>query len=775
MPRFIAALALAILLPSGQLRGMPGAAPQAEQLPTIDDVEGKLSLAWELVFPPAEKCSLSEIVQNAEEKQNKWKETSSHWEDEDEVDFSDYFFNSDMREWQKYFKIIDEDRPNVVALYRKCRIEGRDSVFYICVAFNCRYFIAHDVPDIIPWSPPKSAGRRGGPPGTAVVEGAPPPRFTRERPEVTMSGDELTVSFPSACEIVFRRIPAGVFMAGSPVGELGRPVLATALDGLPYATRLGSRLDPNATGRALDIIRYMIFRENQRLVRIEKDFWLGRCEVTHGQFMAMYPDMGWGEDFKASADYPSTGSVDWRWAMEACDELNKACEGKLPKGYKFSLPLEMQWEWACRAGTATAFSNGTDLSVDSDGEFTSSTESIAWTTKDENDFPDNHPVGRKAPNRFGLYDMHGNAGELCYDWVRPNPPVPGILEAPPGYWNDTMHILRGGCAYAPDSCRSAKRDICDDWHHYYKVIGFRLALIPEELTPVEPSPFSDREARRNAVPPEPREGGLQVRLPDGVMLHLESIPAGEFEMGSPDGETGRTTREYWQAVYDFAPEKAEAFSRHTGEARRRVSIGQAFWLGRLPVTREQYAAVTGADLSLLENRLRPMTQVFWEDAISFCERLNVLCRDQLPEGYRFAIPTEEQWEYACRAGTTTALNSGKDLTQGEFFCPNLAEVAWFQMNSGERKRDAGLLRPNAWGLYDMHGNVWEWCVCTEPADDGPLSGRILRGGSWYDPPRFCRSAMRRWLDEDRGGPDIGFRVALVPAEPDSPQNGEAQR
>lgn len=430
MSRFIAVFAFAILFPLGQVWGLPGA-PQAEQLPTIDDVEGKLSLAWELVFPPAEKCSLSEIVQNAEEKQNKWKETSSHWEDEDEVDFSDYFFNSDMREWQKYFKIIDEDRPSVVALYRKCRIEGRDSVFYICVAFNCRYFIAHDVPDIIPWSPPKSAGRRGGPPGTAVVEGAPPPRFTRERPEVTMSGDELTVSFPSACEIVFRRIPAGVFMAGSPVGELGRPVLATAPDGLPYATRLGSRLDPNATGRALDIIRYMIWRENQRLVRIEKDFWLGRCEVTHGQFMAMYPDMGWGEDFKASADYPSTGSVDWRWAMEACAELNKACEGKLPKGYKFSLPLEMQWEWACRAGTATAFSNGTDLSVDSDGEFTSSTESIAWTTKDENDFPDNHPVGRKAPNRFGLYDMHGNAYELCYDWVRPNPPVPGILEAPP--------------------------------------------------------------------------------------------------------------------------------------------------------------------------------------------------------------------------------------------------------------------------------------------------------------------------------------------------------
>ncbi len=508
MSRFIAALALAILLPSGQLRGMPGAAPQAEQLPTIDDVEGKLSLAWELVFPPAEKCSLSEIVQNAEEKQNKWKENKELWEDEDEVDFSDYFFNSDMREWQKYFKIIDEDRPNVVALYRKCRIEGSDAVFYICVAFNCRYFTVQDAPDIIPWAPPKSADRRGGPPGIAVVrpEGVTHPSFTGERPEVTMSGDELTVSFPSAGEIVFRRIPAGVFMAGSPVGELGRPVLATAPDGLPYATRLGSRLAPSATGRALDIIRYMIFRENRRLVRIEKDFWLGQCEVTNGQFMAMYPDPKWSETFKARADYPSTGYADWLWAMDVCDELNKACEGRLPKGYKFSLPLEMQWEWACRAGTATAFSNGTDLSIDSDGAFTSSTESIAWTTT-EHGFPRTHPVGRKAPNRFGLYDMHGNAWELCYDWVRPNPPVPGILEAPPMYWDARMHILRGGCAYAPDSCRSAERDSCCDWHNFFEVIGFRLALIPEELTPVEPSPFSDREARRNAVPPEPREGG----------------------------------------------------------------------------------------------------------------------------------------------------------------------------------------------------------------------------------------------------------------------------
>ena len=122
MPRFIAALALAILFPLGQVWGLPGA-PQAEQLLTINDELIRHTLAWELIFPPAEKCSLSEIVQKAEEKQNKWKETSSHWEDEDEVDFSDYFFNSDMREWQKHFMLGEYDGPSVVALYCEfCKI-----------------------------------------------------------------------------------------------------------------------------------------------------------------------------------------------------------------------------------------------------------------------------------------------------------------------------------------------------------------------------------------------------------------------------------------------------------------------------------------------------------------------------------------------------------------------------------------------------------------------------------------------------------------------------
>ena len=744
----------------------------AKQLPTIDEESDRLDLAWGHLFSRPERIALPDIVQKAEERQNKWKVNKSLWRDEYEVDFSDYFYNSDLREWQKHFELGEYDGPSVVAIYRKCREAGSDAVFYRCTAFNGIHFTVSEAPDIIPWRPPKSTDKRNDSLDIAIVrpeEGVF--HFTKEEPTVEISKDELVVSFPSAREFVFRRIPSGTYLAGSPESEVGRPVLKASPDGMDVI-RFGTRVNMESSRNASDMISYMHFRENQRPVRIEKDFWLGQCEVTNGQFMAMYSDWSIREEEKADADKPATGYVSWKWAMEFCNQLNKACAGKLPRGYKFSLPMEMQWEWSCRAGTTTAFNNGTDMSVDDNGELTSSTEAIAWTAK-ENTFGAPHAVGGKAPNRFGLYDMHGNVEELCYDWVRPNPPVPGMLEIPYGSWDATSHVARGGGMSLPVFCRSAARDNFTAWNRIWG-LGFRLALIPEELTPVAPSPFSDEEVRKNAVAPVSREEGLSVRLHVGVILSLEMIPAGEFEMGSPEDEIGRTTKEYWNAVYDFAPEKAETFSRHTAETRRKVAVEHAFWLGRFPVTREQYAAVIGADLSLLENGLRPMTQIRWEEAAAFCEKLNVLCADQIPQGYRFAIPTEEQWEYACRAGTTTALNNDKNLTQCDFFCPNLAEVAWFQMNSGEHKRDVGLLKPNAWGLYDMHGNVWEWCVCSTPVDDNPLSKRILRGGSWYDPPRFCRSAMRRWLDEDRGGPDIGFRVALVPMDSDD-KTTEAKR
>ena len=161
----------------------------------------------------------------------------------------------------------------------------------------------------------------------------------------------------------------------------------------------------------------------------------------------------------------------------------------------------------------------------------------------------------------------------------------------------------------------------------------------------------------------------------------------------------------------------------------------------------------------------PVETVSWTDAVAFCEKLNEMKRDTLPAGYHYTLPTEAQREYACRAGTTKRFSYGNDTGYIQ-----LGSYAWYDENSSSGTHPVGEKLPNDWGLYDMHGNVWEWCLdwydeypegsITDP--QGPQSGtlRVDRGGSWSRNARICRSA-----DRDRGRPvfanyDLGFRVAL---------------
>ena len=162
------------------------------------------------------------------------------------------------------------------------------------------------------------------------------------------------------------------------------------------------------------------------------------------------------------------------------------------------------------------------------------------------------------------------------------------------------------------------------------------------------------------------------------------------------------------------------------------------------------------------------------DANSFLGKLRA------KTGVEFDLPTEAQWEYACRAGTTTALNSGKDLTAWES-CTNMAEVGRYNYNGGQDyshwcdpsagTANGGSYRPNAWGLYDMHGNVWEWCLdwyetkgpaaVTDPKGDSFGSGRVLRGGSWNYAAAYCRSAKRYGGDPVGTYAALGFRLAWI--------------
>ena len=221
-----------------------------------------------------------------------------------------------------------------------------------------------------------------------------------------------------------------------------------------------------------------------------------------------------------------------------------------------------------------------------------------------------------------------------------------------------------------------------------------------------------------------------------------------------------------------------------------VTLTKGFYMGIYEVTQEQYQAVMGVNPSYLSSSpasgevqgRRPVETVTWYDAVEFCNKLSVLeglspaytisnrspssgypiesatvTVDWNTNGYR--LPTEAEWEYACRAGTTTAYNTGETITDN---------TGWYYYNSGDRTHEAGKKPPNAWGLYDMHGNVWEWCwdwydsynsaAQTDPRGAGSGIYRVVRGGSWGDIEQGLRSAYRNYGIPHYGSYYIGFRL-----------------
>jgi formylglycine-generating enzyme required for sulfatase activity len=225
---------------------------------------------------------------------------------------------------------------------------------------------------------------------------------------------------------------------------------------------------------------------------------------------------------------------------------------------------------------------------------------------------------------------------------------------------------------------------------------------------------------------EEGSSGQTIDLPGGSKVEFAYIPPGGFTMGSPDGEANRDA--------DEGPQ-------------RQVTISRGYYLGRYEVTQRQWIAVMGSNPSVFRQSAegedpldRPVDSVSWQDAQRFIERLHALGLG------RFRLPTEAEWEYAARAGTTSPYAFSSDVHQ----------FAWANSRSMARTHPVGRKSANAWGLSDMHGNVWEWCsdwyapYTADSAVDptGPPSGKdkVFRGGSWYDFPYVLRSANRhRWF------------------------------
>ena len=269
-----------------------------------------------------------------------------------------------------------------------------------------------------------------------------------------------------------------------------------------------------------------------------------------------------------------------------------------------------------------------------------------------------------------------------------------------------------------------------------------LKLLPSTSDKSVKKPPSDKsvkkppsdESVKKTPSDEPQKNTFTEQLPGGLKLAMVELPGGEFMMGSPDSD----------------PDASE-------KPQHQVQVN-SFAIGKYPVTQAQYEAVMGTNPSHFKNNPQnPVEMVSWDDAQAFCQKLSQIT------GKTYRLPTEAEWEYACRGGTTTRFYFGDDANQ-------LGDYAWYDGNSQQTTHPVGQKKPNAWGLYDMSGNVWEWCEDNwhDNYKNAPKDGsawlikdnysQILRGGSWSVNPDSCRSADRG--NNYRRGPYFngGFRV-----------------
>ncbi len=234
---------------------------------------------------------------------------------------------------------------------------------------------------------------------------------------------------------------------------------------------------------------------------------------------------------------------------------------------------------------------------------------------------------------------------------------------------------------------------------------------------------------------------ITLTIPDTtVQIMMRLIPAGNFMMGSPDSEQDRDD--------DEGPQ-------------HKVTITEPFYIGIYEVTQEQWEAVMGVmgdNPSYFEASGNPVERVGWGDCEEFLYYLNAMNIGT------FRLPTEAEWEYACRAGNSTRFSFGDDQDYSA-----VGDYAWYIFNSSDTTHTVGEKRPNAWGLYDMHGNVWEWCSDwydvydsesrIDPQGPPTGSGKVIRGGCWFSFPSDSRSASRH--SSNQWNEKIGFRLVMI--------------
>ena len=502
-------------------------------------------------------------------------------------------------------------------------------------------------------------------------------------------------------------------------------------------------------------------------VAITKAFYVGKYPVTQEEWEAVVGRGNNLSEFKGPKD--PVEMVNWDDCQVFLQRLTESGIAG-PKGYRrnqfekvvvprgvYALPTEAQWEYACRAGSRSGWCFG-----DSELEL----DDYAWYAN--NSEKKTHPVGQKSPNAWGLFNVHGNVLEWCADWFDKDYYRTSPASDPTGPSSGSSRVLRGSSWNdSAQGCRFTVYHWCAPGGRF-NAHGFRVCLVLGETTAARattkrndgaapPSGNSTADTPPSAVAPFSEKTAKQyqaswaeyLRVPvvqtNSLGMKLVLIPPGDFLMGSPDSDKEAPDGE---------------------KPQHRVRITKPFCLGKYLVTQDQWEAVMGHKPSHFPGVKNPVETVSWNDCQAFLGRLNAKFGAQR---WKFQLPTEAQWEYACRAGSMARYCFGDDPSV-------LGEYAWYGANADSKTHPVGEKKPNAWGLYDMQGNLWEMCqdwhdlsyYAKSPTDDptGPSAGSrvVTRGGCWEDPAKECRLAGRHWATHEYRGGAVGFRVCLVPLD-----------
>ena len=445
------------------------------------------------------------------------------------------------------------------------------------------------------------------------------------------------------------------------------------------------------------------------------DYFIGESEVTQDLWQAV---MGKNpSQFNIGVSNLPVEQVSWNDCQKFIQKLNNIT------GQKFRLPTEAEWEYAARGGKN---SKGYKYSG------SNNIEDVAWH-KDNSSY-NTHIVKTKVPNELGIYDMSGNVWEWCSDWYgRYNS---NAQSGPAGPLSGSNRILRGGCffskaitnritdrsVYAPDSISGR--------------IGLRLAMsasVDEQQNPpsVNVPNVVDNSFKSNVVSSEDKFFTVK-----GVTFTMKPVAGGTFTMGA-------------------TPEQGSDADKDEKPVHQ-VTLSD-YYIGETEVTQELWQAVMGNNPSKFKGYNHPVEKVSWKDCQAFIQKLNEVT------GQTFRLPTEAEWEYAARGG-----NKSKGYKYSG--SNNLNDVAWYTDNCGGTHHAVKTRQPNELDIYDMSGNVWEWCndrygkykYDTQTNPTGPTNGsnRVSRGGSWLHDTWICRVSLRGLNTSGFRNDGFGFRLAM---------------